>query len=291
MNKAWWRLTLRLPAERAEAVETMLTARGALAITLLEEGAEAVFEAGRIWNLSRCEALFAGSEDPTALRAWLAETGLDGLNPELEPLGDQDWVAITQSAFPARQFGRLWVAPGWAEVPAGALTLRLDPGQAFGTGAHPTTALCLGFLSEQVRGGERVLDYGCGSGILAIGALALGATLAVGVDVDPLALTVARDNARRNGIGDDRLLLRLPADFDPDAEGPADLLVANILFRPLLDLAPLLAHAVRPGGRIALSGILHEQEEEITASYGRWFRMEGPQRQEDWSLISGVRMH
>lgn len=161
----------------------------------------------------------------------------------------------------------------------------MEPGRAFGTGAHPTTALCLQFLEKKICGGESVVDYGCGSGILAIAALKLGAGQATGVDTDPVALEVARENARQNGV-DSGLRLFLP---EEDDRSPVQVLVANILAEPLMALAPALAARVWEGGEIALSGILHAQETAVMAAYGAYFDFSAPQRDGDWSLLSGHR--
>lgn len=288
MKIAWWQLDMRVPAAAAAAVEAQLLDAGAEAVTFLEgDDSEAVFDEGDIWQNSRCEALFAAdSHSETTLRNLVRDNDWRPYAAHLTALEEQDWVAATQAAFPARCFGRLWVTPSWDAAPASApRVLHLDPGQAFGTGAHATTALCLRFLDTQIRGGESLIDYGCGSGILAIAGLLLGAGQAFGVDTDPVALQVAAANAERNGISAG-LQLALPE----NARLPlADILVANILATPLLTLAPALAHSVRPGGWIALSGILHHQEAEIHAAYEPYFDLAVAQHEEDWSLLYGQR--
>jgi ribosomal protein L11 methyltransferase len=168
---------------------------------------------------------------------------------------------------------------------ADALVLDLDPGLAFGTGTHPTTALCLEWLDRHPPAGLQVLDYGCGSGILALAALRLGAASAIGVDHDPQALEASEENARRNGLGE-RLRVYLP---DDEPRIPADLLLANILAAPLIDLAPQLARRVRPGGAILLSGILQEQAEAVAAAYRPWFELAPPDRRQEWVRIEGRR--
>ena len=190
--------------------------------------------------------------------------------------------------FKPMRFGqRLWIVPSWHEAPEpDAVNLLLDPGLAFGTGTHPTTALCLEWLDGQQLQDLQVIDFGCGSGILAIGALLLGAERVVGTDIDPQALEASRDNAQRNGLADARLPLYLPEDMPSE---PADVLVANILAGPLVSLAPQLTALVKPGGRIALSGILAEQRDEILTAYDSAFLLDPVAEQDGWIRVSGVR--
>jgi len=202
-----------------------------------------------------------------------------------EFVGDEDWVRLSQSQFePIRISDKLWIVPSWTTAPdAHAVNLVLDPGLAFGTGSHPTTRLCLQWLERTVRGGERILDYGCGSGILAIAALRLGAREALGVDVDPLALIAARANAARNRA-DVRFI-----NTETALDSQADLVIANILANPLILLAPLLAGYMSKGGRIALSGILEAQAEEVMKAYAPWFAMRASASDEGWVLLEGLR--
>jgi ribosomal protein L11 methyltransferase len=229
------------------------------------------------------------ARDERAAREALAhacrQLGIALPHVSVEPLPEQDWVLASQEQFqPLRVSERLWVVPSWRQpVDPGAVNLLLDPGLAFGTGSHPSTRLCLQWLEQALQGGETVVDYGCGSGILAIAALKLGAARALGVDIDPNALATARDNARLNGVH---------AEFF-DAAAPlaveADLVVANILANPLKLLAPLLARLTRPGGRIALAGLLTPQCAELSAAYGAWFEIEGSREEEGWACLSAVR--
>lgn len=191
------------------------------------------------------------------------DNGLDLPLPQaIRPVDDQDWVRLTQSQFEPQSVGRLWIVPSWHAIPEGAsLTLRLDPGMAFGTGTHPTTRLCLEWLDTHLRGGESVLDYGCGSGILAIAAAKLGAARVMGVDIDPQAVSAANDNARANDVGAQFV------DVADAVQGHFDIVVANILSNPLRLLAPALAAHVAPGGSLVLSGILERQAEELMAVY------------------------
>lgn len=190
--------------------------------------------------------------------------------------------------FKPMPFGqRLWIVPSWHDAPdPEAANLMLDPGLAFGTGTHPTTALCLEWLDGQDVNGCQVIDYGCGSGILGLAALLLGAEHVIGVDTDPQALEASRDNARRNQVADDRLDLYLPAD-EPDTR--ADIMLANILAQPLISLAPHLASLVKPGGRLVLSGILSNQARDVMAAYEPWFVMDEPEQREEWIRLTGRR--
>lgn len=238
------------------------------------------------WEVSRVEALFPGGTDVARAIARSARALGEPLPLfESREVADRDWVRATQSQFGPIDLGAgFWVVPTWCEPPAGATTvLRLDPGLAFGTGTHPTTRLCLEWLRDTIRGGERVIDYGCGSGILAIAAAKLGAGEATGTDVDPQALVASRANARANGV---RASFVAPGRL---GSRPADLLVANILANPLILLAPALAARTRPGGRIALSGILEPQGGEVAAAYDAWFTLAHAQRQDGWVLLTGVR--
>lgn len=239
------------------------------------------------WELVRLSALFDEHADIAAnVAAALRAANLDpGRGFEVEYVADRDWVRATQSQFPpVRISSRLWVVPSWHTPPdPRAINLIIDPGLAFGTGTHPTTRLCLGWLDANLRGGETVLDYGCGSGILAIAAIKLGAMRALGVDIDPTALLAARRNAMQN---------RVEVPFQGagnNAFSEFDIVLANILASPLLLLAPLLACATRSGGQIVVSGILERQADEVASAYREWFDIEMPQHDEGWVLLVGVK--
>ncbi|MBP5985673.1 MAG: 50S ribosomal protein L11 methyltransferase [Azonexus sp.] len=198
---------------------------------------------------------------------------------------EQNWVQLTQSQFdPIRVSDRLWIVPSWHETPdPAAINLILDPGMAFGTGSHPTTRLCLEWLERNVSEGCALLDYGCGSGILAIAAARLGAGHVAGVDIDPQAVEAARANAERNGV------TALFADSAEPVAGEYDVVVANILSNPLRVLAPAICAHVRPGGRLALSGILREQIDEIIAIYAQWIPLQVADTREDWVCLAGLK--
>jgi ribosomal protein L11 methyltransferase len=246
--------------------------------------------AAGLWPVNRICALFGDGADPA--RALAAAGRALQLTPpphECGTVADQDWVRATQAQFaPIRITGRLWVVPSWCAPPdADAINLTLDPGLAFGTGSHPTTRLCLAWLAASISGGEHVLDYGCGSGILAIAALKLGAAEAVGVDVDPQAIVAGRANALRNGVA---ASFALPDALAGSAPGAFDVVVANILANPLVMLAPALAARVRDGGRIVLSGVLAAQADAVCGAYARWFTIAPWQSDDGWVALAGERI-
>ena len=239
------------------------------------------------WNRSRVMALLEPDADVGALLARASVmAGLTAVPAwTVEEVAEQNWVRLTQSQFdPIRVSERLWIVPSWHAAPdPAAVNLVLDPGMAFGTGSHPTTRLCLEWLERNVYAGCSVLDYGCGSGILAIAAARLGAGSVVGVDIDPLAVEAARANAQRNGV---------TATFHESAQpvaGAYDLVVANILSNPLRVLAPAICAHVRSGGRLALSGILREQADEIAEIYGQWLPMQVADCRVDWVCLAGTK--
>ena len=297
-------LELTLPCTEAEEAryQTALDDVGALAVTLMDAHAEApdeqaIFEPGvgetPLWREMTLTALFPGDAVPE-----LILLALDAFDPELDFSGaafrtveDEDWERAWMDQFQPMQFGlRTFIVPWNQDLPSeahaeNAAVVRLDPGLAFGTGTHPTTALCLEWLDGLELHDTRVLDFGCGSGILAIAALKLGAATAVGVDNDPQALTATTDNAQRNGVAE-HLSVHMPDD-EPAATYP--IVVANILASALDALAPLLASRVESGGRIALSGILRGQEAELLQRYASWFDDLAVHTREDWVRIDGRR--
>ena len=293
---AWRRLSVVVPGGDAGALAEALEAAGALSTELADADAgtadeSAIFaEPGAdpgVWPRCRLVALLPGDADARGLlEAALAASECAPLDPPVvDTLEDTDWVRETQRQFaPIRAGERLWIVPTWHVAPdARAVNIVLDPGAAFGTGSHPTTQLVLGWLEREVRGGEAVLDYGCGSGILAIAAMKLGAARAVGVDIDPLALDAARYNASANAVALDVLAA------DDALALQADITVANILANPLRMLAPLLASHARPGGRIALSGVLATQAGEVLAAYAPFFEMATAATAGDWVCLEGTR--
>jgi len=282
-----------LPAADAEAWSDALLEAGALSVDVSDPFAGTEHETpmfgepgeppSTMWQMSRVVALFAGDVDATGiLREVAAAARLAIPAYETYPVADEDWVRKTQAQFgPIEIAPDFFIVPTWSDPPrADALVLRLDPGLAFGTGSHPTTRLCLRWLRDHVRGGESVLDYGCGSGILAIAAAKLGAGRVVGVDVDPQAMRASTANATMNGV-DARFVT--PDDL---GSGRFDVVVANILTNPLRMLAPALCARVADGGTIALSGILAGQTEEVRAAYDPWFTLAAVRGDEGWVLLS-----
>src|SRR5512135_1583757 len=240
-----------------------------------------------VWQHNLVNALFESNADVEGiLQACCIELGLgDTPKHRIETLEESDWVRLTQSQFnPIRISDRLWIVPTWHEpADPDAINIALDPGLAFGTGSHPTTRLCLRWLDANIKGGESVLDYGCGSGILAIAAMKLGAGSTVGVDVDAQAVVASCDNAVANHVSAD---FYLP---DGVALGQYDVVVANILTNPLKVLAPLLAASARQGGRIVLSGILAEQAADVMRIYAQWFDLAPAILEDGWCCLSGVK--
>ncbi len=292
-------LSLILRTEQQPGAEEALQDLGALSITLRDAEAEtpdeqAIFEPGvgelPLWPTITLSALFDEHADRRGLSAALGE-----LLPWLEPdrlnfteVADQDWERAWMDQFKPMSFGRrLWIYPWNVEPPGNdeSVVVRLDPGLAFGSGTHPTTALCLQWLDGLDLVGRTVTDFGCGSGILAIAALKLGAANAIGVDNDPQALLASADNAMRNAVAD-RLTLFLPADFKSK---PADIFIANILAGPLGELAPVFAAATKGGAPFAISGILAGQQDELLQRYAEWFELLQVDMREDWVRISGRR--
>ena len=239
------------------------------------------------WTHSKVLALFEPDADVAAMLAAAAlEVGLSQVPTfSIEVIEEQNWVQLTQSQFdPIRVSERLWIVPSWHAIPdPAAVNLILDPGMAFGTGSHPTTRLCLEWLERKVSADCSLLDYGCGSGILAIAAARLGAGRVAGVDIDPQAVEAAYANAERNAVS------ALFADSAQPVAGEYDLVVANILSNPLRVLAPAICAHVRSGGQLALSGILREQAEEIIGIYSAWLPLTVADTREDWVCLSGTK--
>ena len=289
-------LQLRLDADPATAstLEDALLEVGAAAVTMEDNADQPVYEPGvgetPVWQHTRVTGLFTADTDMTATLAKLQGHYGQELPPlRIEILEDRDWIREWMDSYHPIQCGeRLWICPSWREpVDPNAVNLLLDPGLAFGTGTHPTTWLCMQWLDQQELSGLTVIDYGCGSGILGIAALLLGAQKVIAVDNDPQALLATRDNARRNNIDDSRIECLLPEQLPSELRG--DVMVANILAGPLTSLAPNLAATLSAGGPICLSGILHSQAKELMNCYSQWFDELNLTTKEEWVRISGSR--
>ena len=290
----WQQVTVRIERDRAQDTESLLEELGAVSVTLRDAGDEAVFQLDRdstpLWQDIIATGLFDDNADISGVTRRL-QHDLRPSQPDaisVNRLEDQDWERAWMKDFHPVRFGqRLWVCPSWSEPPEpDAVNLLLDPGLAFGSGTHPTTAMCLEWLESRSLEGQYVIDYGCGSGILAIAALKLGAARALGVDNDPQALTATDNNRAMNGLAVDRLLTSLPGEHD---DTPADIVVANILSGPLQSLMPTLAALVRPGGQLVLSGVLSEQTEPLLERYAVHFDMQPPRQQDEWICVTGTR--
>lgn len=293
---AWVSLKIEAQDNTADLISDTLMELGALSAIIEDANAETIDEQPifgepgdpppGIWQQNLVSALFDEGVDIAAVIADLqSQTKLTNLNYTTEIIQEQDWVRATQSQFdPIKITDTLWIVPTWHDSPnPDAINIILDPGLAFGTGSHPTTHLCLAWLTQTVKPEQTVLDYGCGSGILAIAAKKLEAGKVVGVDIDPQAIQSSLYNAEQNYV---------TADFYPASQyqtAEFDIVVANILSSALSVLAPALASSCKAGGKIALSGILREQESAVSAIYAEWFDMETPQYMDSWVLLTGTR--
>jgi ribosomal protein L11 methyltransferase len=289
----WLQLAATVEESLAERVSDWFSAQGALSVSLDDAGDQPLFEPPPgetpLWNLTKVTGLFEADAEVEGLEAAAILAFGEGLvSWSSSVLDDQVWERAWMEHFQPMKFGqRLWICPTGFEPPEpSAINILLDPGLAFGTGTHPTTALCLRWLDSLRWDGQTVLDFGCGSGILAVAALRLGASRAVGVDIDPQALTATYDNALKNGV-EDRLQC-----FAADAAGTLDsfdVVVANILAGPLVDLSQSILSHLRPGGDIALSGILEEQARSVRDAYAPWVDFEADEVIEGWVLLKGRR--
>jgi ribosomal protein L11 methyltransferase len=294
----WLQLKLDIRPDQADYFEDLLLQAGCSAVTLEDSADQPLFEPDLgttpLWEHTRLSGLFDAGQDAEQLLCILRNT-LKAEHPndlfpnyKIEILEDKDWERAWMDSFHPIRFGkRLWVCPSWRKVPdPTAANLMLDPGLAFGTGTHPTTALCLEWLEGQELEGTKIIDYGCGSGILGIAALLLGADHLVATDIDPQALQATAENARRNQIATERFTLCYPREF-PEIQ--SDILIANILAGPLIELAPQLAALVKQGGRIALSGILDHQANAIIEAYTPWFDVNPASLRDEWARVDGTK--
>jgi ribosomal protein L11 methyltransferase len=297
MTASYTAVSFDAPAVEAEAWSDALLDAGALSVDVSDPHAgtrdeapiygEPGMAAQESWATSRVVALFAVDADwRLTLDAVAAALALPVPPHETHPVAEQDWVRQTQAQFGPIEIAQdFWIVPSWCAVPdPRAITLRLDPGLAFGTGSHPTTRMCLEWLRAHVAAGHSLLDYGCGSGILAIAAARFGAGRVCGADIDPQSLRASAANAQANGVAIEFVL--------PDALPPGtfDVVVANILTNPLIVLAPAIATRVSVGGRLALTGILEEQAQSVAAAYAPWFTLVTWRRSDGWILLAGQRL-
>jgi ribosomal protein L11 methyltransferase len=286
-------LSFALGDLNAERAEQACCNTGALSVTFSDLRDDAVLEPAvgevRLWPATRLQALFMGDADGAALRAQLQQLlGLDAAAIQTEIVADRVWEREWLRDFHAMRFGqRLWVCPHHETVTAAdAVVVKLDPGMAFGTGTHASTALCLEWLDAHLARGMTVIDYGCGSGILAIAALKLGAAHAMAFDIDPQALIATLDNAERNNVAATLTTVAAATALQPAAE----LVLANILAGTLIELADSLATLVRPGGQIVLAGILAEQEAAVALAFAPCFDIRTAGQREGWVLLAGSRL-
>ncbi len=289
----WIQLILQSDAEGAPRLSELLSDCGAAAVTLQDSADQPLYEpppgATPLWNRTRVVGLFPAETDAEAVMGAVAAAIAPAPVPpwRAEALEDKDWSRAWMDEFKPMRFGeRLWIVPSWHAAPdPNGVNLLLDPGLAFGTGTHPTTRLCLEWLDAHPTAGFTVVDYGCGSGVLGVAAALLGASRVIAVDNDPQALLATRDNAGRNGVSE------VIATFGPEQlpELQADVVLANILAKPLVVLAERIGALVRPGGALVLSGILPEQAEEVAAAYLPRFDMAPAVESDGWVRLEGVR--
>ncbi|BEM59928.1 ribosomal protein L11 methyltransferase [Serratia marcescens] len=290
----WIQLKLNTTGSQAEDLSDALVESGAVSVTFQDTHDNPVFEPlpgeTLLWGDTDVIGLYDAETDMAEVVATLEQHPLlgAGFRHKIEQLEDKDWEREWMDNFHPMRFGeRLWICPSWRDVPdPEAVNVMLDPGLAFGTGTHPTTALCLQWLDGLDLAGKTVIDFGCGSGILAIAALKLGAARAIGIDIDPQAIQASRDNAQRNGVSE-RLELYLPKDQPADLL--ADVVVANILAGPLRELAPLIGCLPKAGGHLGLSGVLASQASSVAEAYAEKFTLDPVAEREEWCRITGRR--
>ncbi len=290
----WVQLRLDTDPATAGELEDLLLAGGAVAVTLEDNADQPVLEPGvgetPLWNQTRITGLYPADADMAAVLAHLPDEVLEQGSYRVEILEDRDWEREWMQHYRPMQFGqRLWVCPSWLAPPdPEAVNLLLDPGLAFGTGTHPTTALCLTELAGMALDGQTIVDYGCGSGILAVAALKLGASCALGVDNDPQALIASRDNASRNDLPEACFELALPGQFAAGAwRGQAQVVIANILSGPLMELSETLLQFLQPGGTLLLSGLLNTQADAMIAHYAPRIALSVAGEHEGWVCLRG----
>lgn len=291
---SWLEISFEIPKTLSTPCSEQLEALGAVSVSFFDAGETPILEPQPgetpLWDKVKIVGLFEDTIVPdvilNALKHFLPETSVN-----ISPLADQEWTRTWLDHFHPMQFGqRLWIVPSDTSfAQENAVVVTLDPGLAFGTGTHPTTALCLQWLDAHPVALQTIIDYGCGSGILGIAALKLGAQKVWAVDYDPQALTACTENAKRNDIPAQNLLTVSPQTLPPGIQ--AQTVLANILAEPLIQLASTLKECCVMGGNIVLSGLLTKQLEMVKNAYSPWFAFEEPQIQEDWVLLSGIKLN
>ena len=292
----WQELHFTTRKPDVEPLEEWLFEQGALSVTLEDHADQPLLEPGPgetpLWDLVRVTALFEGEHDLAPVLASVPDEWLIDRPEAAVPLADREWTRVWEDQFQPMKMGeRLWICPSWTPPPdPQAINILLDPGLAFGTGTHPTTAMCLRALDHLVTANMRIVDYGCGSGILGIAAARLGAVAVLGVDNDPQAIIASHDNAQRNAVHEDQFVAVLPdAPEIISWAGRADVVVANILAGPLIALAPQLTQLLAPRGHLLLAGLLETQAEEIIDTYAPAVTLTVTHREDGWALLAGQR--
>ena len=290
---AWIQINAVVSKDKAEALSDALMEANAASVTFEDAKDQPIFEpelgTTPIWASTKVVGLFDAEVDSAAIISFLTQMlpEVEASHYKIEQLEDKDWVRAWMDQFKPMQFGeRLWIVPSWCEAPQpDAVNLMLDPGLAFGTGTHPTTSMCLSWLDGHAVAGKSMIDYGCGSGILALAAQKLGAASVCGTDIDPQAIQASQENAQRNN---EHIQFDLVKDFD---SSPVDLLVANILAGPLKELAPEFNRLLKTGGTLVLSGLLSTQADELVAHYAQLgIQLDHMDTLEEWGLLSGTKV-
>ena len=293
-SSQWIQLNIETSPQQTEIIEDAVLAAGAVSVTLQDAADQQILEPGvgetPLWDSCILTALFTASIEPAETEQQIQSNLPFELDASWQLVEDKDWSQEWKKHFKpiACSEGRLWICPSWIEAPQpDAVNLLLDPGLAFGTGSHPTTMLCLNWLEKQSLKGKTVIDFGCGSGILGIAALLLGAEKVWAIDNDPQALLASRDNAQRNGIEDHRLVTLLPQQIP--AQAKADITLANILAKPLIDLAPQISELTLDLGQLCLSGVLSHQVDQVAAAYTEQFTFAPTVLEDNWARLSATK--
>ena len=293
-SSQWIQFNIEASPQKTEQIENAVLDAGAVSVTLQDAADQPILEPSvgetPLWDSCILTALFPASIDTSTTEQQIQANLSFSLCSSWQLVEDKDWSQEWKKHFKpvACSDGRLWICPSWIEAPQpDAVNLRLDPGLAFGTGNHPTTMLCLNWLEKQTLQGKTLIDFGCGSGILGIAALLLGAEKVWAIDNDPQALLASRDNAQRNGIEDERLITLLPEEIPSEAK--ADIMVANILAKPLIDLAPQISKLTLNNGQLCLSGILSHQVDQVSAAYTEKFIFADSVIEDNWAQLAATK--